>query len=83
MTKDDKQSFDSDKPKADSDRRRNDRKHDSLEVLLRKFKRRAKEDGILKEYKDREHYVKPSEKKQQRMRSAQRRTYLQQKADEL
>ena len=56
---------------------------ESFESLMRRFKRRVKSDGTLKALRDRERFEKPSEKKKKTLRAAQRRTYLQQKQDEV
>ena len=55
---------------------------ESFDSLMRRFKRKVKSDGTLKELRDRERFEKPSEKKKKTMRAAQRRTYLQQKQDD-
>lgn len=34
-----------------------------INYALRKFKKKIQEDGILQEYRERQHYVKPSEKR--------------------
>jgi len=34
-----------------------------VNAALRRFKKKIAEDGILQEYKERQHYVKPSEKR--------------------
>ena len=38
-------------------------KNNNVEKALRKFKKKVTEDGILLDYKERQHYVKPSEKR--------------------
>ena len=63
--------------------RQEKRSGESFESLMRRFKKRVKEDGLVREYRDREFFKKPSEKRKEQKRSAARRTYLQQKADEL
>ena len=56
---------------------------ESIDAALRKFKRQMKDEGILMELKNREFFEKPSDQKKKKFKAAQRRTYLQQKADEL
>lgn len=63
--------------------RQDKRSGESFESLMRRFKKRVKEDGIVREYREREFHKKPSELRKEQKRSAARRTYLQQKADEL
>lgn len=56
---------------------------ESIDSLLRKFKRKVKNSGILQELRQREYYEKPSEKRKKVRKAAQRRTYLQQQEDQL
>ncbi|NBV41757.1 30S ribosomal protein S21 [bacterium] len=56
---------------------------ESIDSVLRKFKRKMKTEGILQELKKREYYEKPSETKKRRQKAAVRRTAQQQRADEL
>ncbi len=56
---------------------------ESLESVLRKFKRKIKNEGTLKELKKREYFEKPSETKKRKLKAAQKRTYTQQKEQEL
>jgi len=46
-----------------------------VNYALRKFKKKIQEDGILQEVKERQHYVKPSERRA-RAKSAGRARYL-------
>jgi small subunit ribosomal protein S21 len=48
------------------------RKDESFESMLRRFKRKVEQEGILREVRDRKHYEKPSERKRRR-RSKSRR----------
>ena len=59
------------------------REGESLDSMLRKFKRKVKNDGVLQDLRDREHFKKPSEQKKEDRRVAERRTFLEQKQDEL
>ena len=43
--------------------RQDKRKGESIDSLLRKFKRKIKNEGTLKELRDREFFEKPSEQK--------------------
>lgn len=48
-------------------------KSESIDRVLKRFKRKYERAGILREYKDRTAFVKPSvEKRKQRIRSARR-----------
>jgi small subunit ribosomal protein S21 len=38
-------------------------RNNDINYALRKFKKKVQEDGILQELRERQHYVKPSEKK--------------------
>lgn len=41
-------------------------KTESFEGMLRRFKRKVEQDGILRELRDRKHYEKPSERKRKK-----------------
>ena len=56
---------------------------ESIDSVLRKFKRKIKNEGILQELRKREFFEKPSEERKRKAKAAKRRTVLQQKADEL
>ncbi|MBG90294.1 MAG: 30S ribosomal protein S21 [Actinobacteria bacterium] len=56
---------------------------ESIDSMLRKFKRKVKNEGTLQELRSREHFEKPSETKKRRAKAARRRTEIQQQADEL
>lgn len=45
----------------------------SIDLMLKIFKRKVKESGILEEYKTRTEYVKPSKKRKDKMNAARRR----------
>lgn len=55
---------------------------ESIDSVLRKFKRKIKTEGILQELRKREFYEKPSEEKKRRTRAAKRRTWMQQRSDD-
>ncbi|MFA5880244.1 MAG: 30S ribosomal protein S21 [Candidatus Margulisiibacteriota bacterium] len=56
---------------------------ESFDSLLRKFNKKIKIDGVLQEFRKREFFVKPSEVKKEKNRAAKRRSFLQQRANEL
>ena len=56
---------------------------ESLDSLLRRFKRKVKQDGTIQSLKDREYFEKPSETKKKELRNAKRKTYLQQKLEDM
>jgi small subunit ribosomal protein S21 len=56
---------------------------ESIDSLLRKFKKKVKLEGVLQELKEREFFEKPSECRKRKSRSAKRKTFLQQRAQEL
>ena len=45
----------------------------NIDVMLKIFKRKVKESGILEEYKRRTEYIKPSEKKKDKMNASRKR----------
>ena len=59
------------------------RSGESIDSVLKKWKRKVKNEGILQEYKKKEYFEKPSEQKKRLSRAAKRRTYLEQKSQEL
>ena len=56
---------------------------ESIDSLLRKFKRKVKNDGKLNILRSKERYEKPSEKKKKDLQAAKRRTYNQQQQDKI
>jgi small subunit ribosomal protein S21 len=48
--------------------------NDSFEVALKRFNRRIQQDGILAEARRREHYEKPSVKRQRKEAARRRKT---------
>ena len=42
------------------------KKDESFESMLRRFKRKVEQEGILREVRDRKHYEKPSARKRRR-----------------
>lgn len=48
-------------------------KKDNINSMLRRFKKLTKETGIIEEYKERQFYLKPSEKKYKERKLAQRK----------
>ncbi len=59
------------------------KKGESIDALLRRFKRKVKNDGKLQELRRREFFEKPSDVKKRNAKAAERRTKTQQQADEL
>jgi small subunit ribosomal protein S21 len=59
------------------------RKGESIDSLLRKFKRKIKNEGTLTELREREYFEKPSETKKKRLKAAVSRTRTEQKQNEL
>ncbi len=59
------------------------KKGESIDALLRRFKRKVKNDGKLQELRRREYFEKPSEEKKRKAKAAAQRTKTQQQADEL
>jgi small subunit ribosomal protein S21 len=56
---------------------------ESIDSVLRKFKRKIKNEGILQELRKREFFEKPSEIRKRKAKAAKRRTVLQQRVDDL
>lgn len=56
---------------------------DTIESILRRFKRQVKNEGIVQELRKREYYEKPSEARKRRAKAAVRRTRQQQRQDDL
>lgn len=56
---------------------------ESLDSVLRKFKRKVKNEGTLQELRSREYFEKPSEEKKRKKKAARQRTRQQQRAEEL
>ena len=56
---------------------------ESIDSLLRKFKRKLKNEGKIQELRSREFFEKPSEAKKRRNKAAKKRTINQQDADKL
>ncbi|MEK7299325.1 MAG: 30S ribosomal protein S21 [Candidatus Margulisiibacteriota bacterium] len=56
---------------------------ESIDSLLRKFKRKVKNEGTLQELRRREYFEKPSDEKKRQAKAAKRRTHIQQRANEL
>jgi small subunit ribosomal protein S21 len=56
---------------------------ESIDSVLRKFKRKIKNEGVLQELRKREFFEKPSEVRKRKAKAAKRRTLLQQRSEEL
>tara|TARA_S200000501_G_scaffold348825_1_gene364375 strand:- start:429 stop:629 length:201 start_codon:yes stop_codon:yes gene_type:complete len=63
--------------------RQDKRKGESVDSLLRKFKRKLKNEGTLKELREREFFEKPSERKKKDQKAAEKRTQTEQRQNEL
>lgn len=63
--------------------RQEKRKGESVDSLLRKFKRKLKNEGTLKELREREFFEKKSETKKKQYKAAQKRTRTEQRQNEL
>ena len=48
-------------------------KNESIDKALRRFKKRCDKEAVIKEMRRRRHYMKPSEKRRQRITKGQRR----------
>lgn len=59
------------------------RQGESIDSMLRKFKRKVKSEGVLQELRSREHFEKPSSVKKRKFKAAVRRNRQQQRSDEL
>lgn len=55
---------------------------ESIDKVLRRFKRKLKDEGVIDEIKKREFYEKPSETRKKRENAAKRKTRRQQKLDQ-
>lgn len=55
---------------------------ESIDKVLRRFKRKLKDEGVIDEIKKREYYEKPSELRKKRENAAKRRTRRQQRMDQ-
>ena len=52
------------------------RKNETLEQAIRRFKKKVDDDGIIKEYKDRRYFVKPSMQRRLKKKDAIRKSQL-------
>ena len=50
-------------------------KNESLDTALKRFKRSCGKDGVIAEYRKREHYEKPSVKRKKKSEAARKRKY--------
>lgn len=49
--------------------------NESLEAALKRFRRECSKSGVMSEYRKREHYEKPSEKKKRKAQEARKKKY--------
>ncbi|MFH1428696.1 MAG: 30S ribosomal protein S21 [Candidatus Margulisiibacteriota bacterium] len=54
----------------------NVKKGESIDKVLKKFKRQLRRDGVIDDMKKKEYYEKPSERRKREESAAKRRTYL-------
>lgn len=57
------------------------RKNENLEGLIKRFKKKVDNEGILKEFKDRQYYTKPSDIRREKDKQAKRKQVLKAKQD--
>ena len=57
--------------------------HDSIDKLLRKFKRQVKEEGVLDNLREKEFYEKPSERRKREDEAARRRNWSRQQDEDM
>ena len=63
--------------------RQDKKKGESVESLLKKFKRKVKSEGTLQEFRRREHFEKPSVRKQRERSAAVNKTRMEHRQNEL
>jgi small subunit ribosomal protein S21 len=56
---------------------------ESIDAVLKKFKRKIKDEGILVELRKREFFEKPSDMKKRKAKAAKRRTNIQRRMDDI
>lgn len=56
------------------------KENESIESILRRFKKLVENEGILKEYKERRYFQKPSLKKRLKMKDAERKNKINQRS---
>jgi len=52
------------------------RKNETIDQAIRRFKKKVDDDGVIKEYKERRYFVKPSMKKRLKRKDAIRKSQL-------
>lgn len=57
------------------------RKNEHIESLLKRFKKKVDNEGILKEFKDRQYYTKPSDQRREKNKQAKRKQILKARQD--
>lgn len=55
----------------------------NFEKKLRKFRRRVSNSGVLEEYRNRQHYVKPTTRRRNALNAAKRREWRRRMEEEL
>lgn len=56
--------------------------HESLERAIKRFKKKVDDEGIIKEYKDRQYFKKPSVVKREKKKESIRKTQIKIRQDE-
>jgi len=57
------------------------RKNENLEGLIKRFKKKVDDEGIIKEFKDRQYFTKPSVKRREKVKQAKRKQALKARQD--
>ena len=54
------------------------RENENLEAAVKRFSRKVDDEKILKEYRERQYFVKPSKKKREKIKAARRKQVVKQ-----
>jgi len=54
------------------------RENENLEAAVKRFSRKVDDEKILKEYRERQYFVKPSKKKREKIKAARRKQVIKQ-----
>ena len=54
------------------------RENENLEAAVKRFSRKVDDEKILKEYRERQYFVKPSKKKREKIKAARRKQIVKQ-----
>jgi len=58
------------------------RENEPLERMIRRFKKKVDDEGIIKEFRDRQYFKKPSTIKREKKKDAIRKAFVKMKQDE-